>query len=69
MAFSIAFAFGVACGYGIFLLCQRVLELALHAETFAIFCYLCLLLVYLQNVGRPLFVIRIEHRDCIMSFR
>ena len=69
MAFSIAFVFGVACAYGIFLLRQSVLELALHAETFAIFCYLCLPLVYLQNVGCPLFVIRKEHWDCIMSFR
>jgi hypothetical protein len=69
VAFSIVFVFGVACAYGIFLFRQRVLELALHAETFAIFCYLCLLLVYLQNVGRPLFVVRKEHWDCTMSFR
>jgi len=63
------FVFGVVCAYGIFFLRQRVLELALHAETFTIFCCLCLLLVYLQNVGRPLFVIRKERWDCIMSFR
>jgi len=69
VAFSIDFAFEVACAYRIFLLCQRVLELALHAETFATFCYLCLLLVCLQNVGCPLFVIRKEHWDCIMSSR
>jgi hypothetical protein len=44
-------------GTGYSYLRHRVLELALHAETFAIFCCVCLLFVHLQNVGGPLFVL------------